>query len=29
MTPGQNLARDRDGGHGSLVVLAVFAFCIV
>jgi chloride channel protein, CIC family len=28
MTPGQNLASDRDGGHGSLVVLAVLALIV-
>jgi hypothetical protein len=28
MTPGQNLASDRDGDHGSLVVLAVLALIV-
>src|SRR6478609_2752399 len=28
MTPGQNLASDRDGGHGSFVVLAVLALIV-
>ena len=28
MTPGQNLASDRDGDHGSLLVLAVLALIV-
>src|SRR5258708_17152456 len=28
MTPGQNLASDRDGDHGSILVLAVLALIV-